>query len=48
MMLTIGVWVLAIAVALLALMLAPWAVNQADKIDVDEKEKEDEPISSDS
>lgn len=35
-MLTAGVWFLAFSVAILAIMLAPWAINEADKIKDDE------------
>ena len=38
-MLTVGVWAVAIAVFWLCIMLAPWAINQADKIkDEDDKD----------
>ena len=35
-MLTLGVWLLAIAVLWLAIMLAPWAINEADKMKGDD------------
>ena len=31
-MLTLGVWVLAVAVAMLVIVLSPWAVNEYDKL----------------
>ena len=37
-MLTLGVWLLLGAVIFLCIMLAPWAINQADKI----KDKKDD------
>lgn len=40
-MLTLGVWALAGAIVFLGIILAPWAVNQADKIKLDEDEEDE-------